>query len=835
MNKSHEATRPRKGGPTKVKRSKKRQKKTPRTRKPQDMSLEQWQIALRREFGREQEFTMENIGDDPIFSEFLVTNPKSGGTYRVAIRGRAPGENYCSCPDFSVNTLGTCKHIEFTLAKLERKRGAKKAFREGFHPPYSEVYVRYGSKREVCFLAGKECPDELRAYASEYFGEDGVLKPQAYPRFHSFLKKAPRNGHELRCYEDTLQLVAQVRDDAQRRRKIQNLFPEGISSPRLKKLLKISLYPYQLKGSLFAANAGRCIIADDMGLGKTVQAIAAVEILARAVGVSRVLVIAPTSVKHQWKQEIERFSGRTVEVIEGLLAKRQEKYQTDTFYKITNYEVIHRDLQSIEAWAPDVVILDEAQRIKNWKTRRAQSVKRIQSDHAIVLTGTPLENRLEELHSIVEFVDRFRLGPLFRFLAEHQHTDDNGKVIGYGNLSKITETLEPILIRRRKKEVLHELPERIENHSFIEMTEEQWEHHEENRAIVARIVAKWRRLGFLSERDQRCLMIALQNMRMACNSTFLLDKTTNHERKISEAVTLLEEILESGDTKVVVFSQWIGTHELLLDQLNSRGNGYVFFHGSLDSRQRNAAIQRFKEDPSCRVFLSTDSGGVGLNLQHASDVINMDQPWNPAILEQRIGRVHRLGQQRNVRINHFVSKGTIEHGMLKVLAFKKSVFAGVLDGGENEVFLGGTRLKKFMETVEKATENVATPPPAQETTPEADDIVGADEVTVTGEPSVQPPAPAGAEAWEDLLSTGMEFIGKLGRALSTAQRGDHSASAPASLSGLVAKDDKTGESYLRVPLPEPSTLKKFADAFGALASAFQGQAHTKDDSANQSG
>ena len=797
-------------------------KKTPRTRKPADMSLEQWQIALRREFGREQEFKLKNIGGEPIFSEFLVTNPETDRTYRVAIRGRQPGDNYCSCPDFAVNTLGTCKHIEFALFKLERKRGGKKAFREGFHSSYSEVYLRYGAKREVRFLAGRECPDELARYASRFFDANGVLKPEAYPRFHTFIKSAPRNGHELRCYEDAIQFVAQLRDDAQRRTHIDKRFPRGISSGYFRDLLKADLYSYQRRGALFAAKAGRCLIADDMGLGKTIEAIAAVEILARTVGVERTLVIGPTSLKHQWKQEIERFSSRTVEVVEGLPAKRKELYQTDTFYKITNYDVIHRDADFIEEWAPDVIVLDEAQRIKNWKTRRAQSVKRLQSEYALVLTGTPLENRLEELHSIVEFVDRSRLGPLFRYLAEHQHVDEFGKVVGYHNLSQIAKTLEPILIRRTKDEVLQELPERVDKHFFVPMTEEQWKHHQENKETVVRIVAKWRRLGFLSEQDQRRLMIALQNMRMACNSTYLLDRETDHGVKADEVILLLEEIAEEPDTKVVVFSQWIGTHQLIVNRLDPRKQRHVFFHGSLNTRERSNLIRRFKEDPECRIFLSTDAGGVGLNLQHASVVVNMDQPWNPAVLEQRIGRVHRLGQHRNVRVTHFVSQGTIEHGMLDVLKFKKSVFAGVLDGGEDEVFLGATRLKKFMETVDKVTGNIPDPMPKQEEARTAEDIVtDITEDLVEEEKPTRPPRGDGQEVWDELISTGMDFIGKLGQALQSADSAGEQLKSTAKPSRLLARDDQTGEAFLKLPIPEPNTLKKFADAFSALAKALQ--------------
>ena len=324
---------------------------------------------------------------------------------------------------------------------------------------------------------------------------------------------------------------AQVRDRAELAARIKRAFPQGIRSPAFKKLLKTSLYPYQREGALFAATAGRALLADDMGLGKTIQAIAAAEILARTAGIERTLVISPTSLKHQWQQEIEKFTGRPALVVEGLGPRRAELYAAESFYKLTNYDVVHRDMDAIRRWQPDLIILDEAQRIKNWQTRAAQSVKQLASPYALVLTGTPLENRLEELHSIVEFVDRFRLGPMFRFLAEHQHTDEGGRVVGYRNLSAISETLAPILLRRTKDKVLKQLPERLEKRFFVPMTEQQADMHQENGESVARLVAKWRRNHFLSEGDQLRLRIALQNMRMSCNSTYLLDQEDRPRRE----------------------------------------------------------------------------------------------------------------------------------------------------------------------------------------------------------------------------------------------------------------------------------------------------------------
>jgi len=515
--------------------------------------------------------------------------------------------------------------------------------------------------------------------------------------------------------------------------------------------------------------------------------------------------------KHQWMQELEKFTDRSALVVEGLLARRAELYAAPSFYKLTNYDVISRDLESIRRWQPDVVILDEAQRIKNWKTRTAQSVKQLDSKHAIVLTGTPLENRIEELHSIVEFVDRFRLGPMFRFLHEHQHVDEAGRVIGYRNLSKISETLRSILIRRTKDKVLQELPERMEKRFFVPMTKEQMDYHDENREIVARIVQKWRRHGFLAESDQLRMRIALQNMRMSCNSTYLLDKTTDHGVKADELADLLAEVFEDPQSKVVVFSQWVRMHELVVRRLERRKWGHVFFHGGVPGPQRKGLIRQFKEDPDCRLFLATDAGGVGLNLQNAQAVVNLDQPWNPAVLEQRIGRVHRLGQHRPVRVVHYIAQGTIEEGMLGLLAFKKSMFAGVFDDGQNDVFLGGTRLKRFMESVEKAAGSI--PPPMPQQTESAPDDDATESVPSVPSSSTSPPQPQPPN-WNDLLATGMSLLEKLGQTLGASRQAGQGGSPAA----MVARDEATGQNYLKLPLPDGDTMRKIAD----LLSVFTG-------------
>jgi superfamily II DNA or RNA helicase len=784
-----------------------RKLKLSRLYKPDFMALEDWQRELRRQFGRDQAFQIVNRGEHPVFSEFEVANPQSNNAYRVLVRGKNPGDNFCTCGDFATNTLGTCKHIEFTLGWLETKRGGKKALDDGFQPRYSEVILHYGSRREVKFRAGSDCPVSLARLVSRYFDDDGSLLPGAFGRFENFLADVNRIDHEVRCREDVLQFVAEKRDAERRQAIVNEAYPRGIRSAALKKLVKATLYDYQAEGALFAAKAGRCLLGDEMGLGKTIQAITAAEIMARHFGVERVLIVAPTSLKHQWQREIERFTERSVQVIGGLRPQRAVQFGQESFFKVLNYDTVHTDLDLIDGWRPDLVILDEAQRIKNWNTRVARSVKKIQSPYAMVLTGTPLENRLEELVSIVQFVDRFRLGPTFRLLDTHQVKDPHGKVIGYRDLDQLGATLEPVLLRRQKTEVLSQLPARLDKTFFVPMTPLQMDLHTENKEVVAKLVQKWRRYKFLSESDQRRLMIALQNMRMSCDSSSLLDQSTRSGAKSDELATVLEELFENGESKAVIFSQWLRMHEVLMPALRGRGWEFVLFHGGVPGPKRKDLVDRFRDDSRCRLFLSTDAGGVGLNLQFASVVVNMDLPWNPAVLEQRIGRVHRLGQKRPVQVVNFVAKGTIEEGMLSVLQFKKSLFAGVLDGGAKEVFLGGSRLTKFMETVEKTTDAIPQPTYEEEgaeTQPDQRRLREDD--GNEGSPAAAPPEP-----WSGLVQTGLALLQNL-----------QAATQPGSLvsSPFVGREEKTGTTYLKLPMPRPETMPRVMQALETLLQAF---------------
>jgi superfamily II DNA or RNA helicase len=763
---------------------------------------------------------MRSLGGRKVFSDYLVTNPASRRTYRVALRGEEPGVSYCSCPDYATNLLGTCKHVEFVLASLRKRRTAARTLRAGYRPAYSSVSLVYGARRRVRLRLAEGAPKALRRLAAGLFDAEGWLPEERFGLLRAFLEKAARLPHELRVYEDASLFVDAVNADAGRRALLDRAFPEGARSAAFEGLLKTTLPPYQREGALFAARAGRAILADEMGLGKTVQAIAAAEIGARFLGVERVLVVCPASLKHQWQDEVGRFSTRSVTVVAGGRRARAAAYADPSFLKVAGYDTLHHDLDLVGGWAPQLVILDEAQRIKNWGTRVARSVKQIASPLALVLTGTPLENRLEEIVSVVQFVDQHRLGPTWRVLHDHQVFEEGTtRVIGYRDLDRLGATLAPVLLRRRKAEVLRQLPARTQKRLFVALTPEQRALHEENREVVARIVAKWRRYRFLSDGDQKRLTIALQNMRMACDDVHLLEPKRRSGRKADEVAALLADLLATERIKVVVFSQWVRMHELLAGRIEAAGFGHVFLHGGIPSGDRGALVRRFRDDPACRVFLSTDAGGTGLNLQAASVVVNVDQPWNPAVLEQRIGRVHRLGQSRPVQVFDFVAEESIEQGMLGLLGFKRALFTGLLDGGEPEVLLHGTRLSRFMETVGTVAEGIpeASRAEASPVEPAVEDALLATAADVPGAPAAVPVGaapssgpPAGA-ALAGLLRAGASLLGQLAAAA------DEAASGGASDAGVrFEQDAATGKTVLRVEVPDPEAL---LEALRALLNA----------------
>ncbi len=769
------------------------------------------QIKIRKKRAEDEQFRIRKKGKENVFTDYQVDSHLSGKTYRVAVRGFGIGDNYCSCPDYASNTLGTCKHIEAVLNRIKQR--VPKKYREGKKYERSEVYLRYGKCLDVMIKLADDASDELKAIKAQYFDDNNIFQKERFSEFADLMRDVEKLDENVAIYSDAIEFVERQLELKHNLREEEEMLKKLSNGKLQLGVIKGKLYPYQIRGALFAALRGRTIIGDDMGLGKTVQAIAAAEMLSKRNGITRVLIVAPTSLKYQWQQEIKKFTGKDSLVMEGLRNKRMLLYETGDFYKITNYEAVMRDIDLIMKWQPDLIILDEAQRIKNWETKTAKAVKSLKSRYALVVTGTPMENKLGELYSIVQFIDNRQLGPVFQFFNEHVHFDDSGKLMGYKDLDKVREMMKPIFIRRHKQDVLKQLPPKTENVYYVDMSPEQRNPYEEQSMVVAQILHKWKRQKWLSEIDRRRLLCCITNMRMLCDSTYLFDKKTNFSPKLEELKELLREICIDNNKKVVVFSQWtrmLVKASEVADKIKIKN---VLFHGGVPVKKRGELIREFREDKNCKIFFSTDAGGLGLNLQSADTIINLDIPWNPAVLEQRVGRVHRLGQYNAVTAINVVTRKSIEERVLTTLQLKRQLFKELFEGTATEVDFSALKKESFMNVISGMME---------------DEIKQQEEKKIAEELQLESPA-------DRFINAGIDFLNAIAKNINSNQKstiavaestaaynveGSPAHNATEAIKQGILKfiktDRDTGKPVLSIPLPSEDAVKKGIEAIGKI-------------------
>ena len=640
------------------------------------------EIARRRERARTEKLICRKLhADQGVYGEYDITGA-STRTYRVEIRALLEPINSCSCRDFQVNGLGTCKHIEVAVRRLSNRARAGER-RAGSQ--VNEIYLNMSAQRVTWRPPdGQSSSRRTHSLLKPYFDTAGRLRGdpnQSLTALRQALVREPaRVQREIRVSGHLDNWLEGLRQRSRRLTLRDELERDLQSGRRTLELTKCPLYPYQQEGVLHLACNGRALLADEMGLGKTVQAVAAGAFLKELHDIRRVLVISPASLKGEWLEQIEKFTHLPATIVEGHKRQRHNAYQSQCFFLLANYEQIRHDLHFInEEVRPDLIVLDEAQRIKNWQTKTAAAIKSLRSPYAFVLTGTPLENRIDEIYSIVEFLDPWLFGPLFRFNREFYELDERGRPTGYKNLDELHRRLQAIMLRRRKQDVEGELPDRTEKHYFTPLVAEQVEQYEEHSTRVARLmnIAKRRPLK-KEEMDQ--LQMHLACMRMACDTPFILDQASRVSPKLDELRRVIPDLMLGSDRKVIVFSEWERMLRLVADMLSELGFEYAWHTGSVSQKRRRREIKRFRDEPYCRFFLATDSAATGLNLQAASVVVNLDLPWNPAKLEQRIARAWRKHQTRSVSVLYFIAENTIEHRMLDVLRMKSELADEVVDG-----------------------------------------------------------------------------------------------------------------------------------------------------------
>lgn len=750
-------------------------------------------LAERQERARVEAMKIQSLDSSTPWTDYTLTSTLSGKTYRVALRGTEPGDSYCSCPDFRSNTLGTCKHILHTLAKVRRRLG-QQALKKPYRRNSISVAVRYSGELELRILLPEKLDDETTSIV-------GKLRNQPIDDVRDLLKRVrhlERNGHQVTIYPDAEELIQERLFEEQTSEFVASIRRNPADHPLRKELLRTELLPYQLDGIAFAVGAGRAILADEMGLGKTIQGVGVAELLARQADIKKVLVICPASLKSQWRNEIERFSGRSVQLVGGASANRLSQYANEAFFTICNYEQVLRDILDIERATWDLIVLDEGQRIKNWEAKTTRVVKGLRSRFALVLTGTPLENRLDDLYSIVQFIDDRRLGPGFRFFHHHRIVNEKGKVLGYRNLAQVRESLAPVLLRRTRASVQQQLPGRTDEILKIPPTMEQADMTKVHMRVVSSILRK----KFLTEMDLLTLQRELLLCRMAADSTYLVDKQKpGYSTKLERLDELFESLFVEDDRKAILFSEWTTMLDLIEPLLKKRKLEYVRLDGSVPQKQRQALVNRFQTDQKCRLFLTTNAGSTGLNLQAANTVINIDLPWNPAVLEQRIARAYRMGQKRPVEVYILVTEETLEEKMLGTLAGKHELALAALDveSDVDEVHLesGIAALKRRLEVL------LGAKPEA-----EVDESVKRQESETAAQLEKQQRM---SQAGGQLLASAVNFLSEM---IPDRPETDASKQLAESLKQGLAEciqRDEQGQTKLTFTLPDPSILEKLAE------------------------
>ncbi|MCH7748202.1 MAG: DEAD/DEAH box helicase [Acidobacteria bacterium] len=747
---------------------------------------------------RDEKMILRSVNPKELWTDYVITSALSGKSYRVAVRGWEPGESYCSCPDFAKNTLGTCKHVLNALDKLKRRFPASTRMRP-YRRTKISLHLRYGTDTELRLLL----PERLDREAERIVRP---LRDRAITDIHDLLlriRRLEQSGRDVTIYPDAEEYIQQRLFQERIEQTVAEIRAQPKDHALRKTLLKTELLPYQLDGIAFAVGAGRAVLADDMGLGKTIQGIGIAEMFAREAGARKVLIVCPASVKSQWRSEIHRFSDRDCQLVLGSAEARARQYANGSFFTVCNYEQVLRDILAIEQATWDLIILDEGQRIKNWEAKTSRVIKGLKSPFALVLSGTPLENRLDDLFSVVEFIDDRRLGPAFRFFNRHRVVDERGKVLGYKSLGELRKNLEPILLRRTRASVMQELPPRTTEIIRITPTDEQLQLHGANMQIVSTIVSK----KFISEMDLLRLQKALLLCRMTADSTFLVDKQPpGYSTKLEELDNLLGQLILEDGRKILLFSEWTTMLNLIEPLLKKRRVRFVRLDGSVPQKKRQQLVHEFQNDPRCTVFITTNAGATGLNLQAANTVINVDLPWNPAILEQRISRAHRMGQKRPVQVFVLVTEETIEENLLATLSAKHQLALAALDAESDvdsvDLSSGIDELKRRLEVLLGARPEASVDESQKaDRGQEADRLVRRENV---------------ARAGGQLLSAAFTFLGEMIPSQGETQQSRELAGLFRSRLAECMEQDEQGRLKLTVTLPDSSALDALAGSLARL-------------------
>lgn len=479
--------------------------------------------------------------------------------------------------------------------------------------------------------------------------------------------------------------------------------------------MKLSLYNYQRLGVMYAAtNRVGLLLADEMGLGKTLQAIGTAMFLKASDGAKKALIVTPASLKFNWPLEIEKFTDEKYVVIDGTPDERVAQWlRDDVFFYVVNFELLLEDLfggrkfrekkgesdedrqrrldrhEKISTKAKqrrgilttvrnrvwDVIAVDEAQALKHHGSTRTQNIRELKAKCRMALTGTPMDGRLEELHSLMQFVAPGLLMSKTRFFQRHVETDFWGRVTGYKRMGEVSQKIQQFFLRRLKRDVLKDLPDKVYENRLVSLTAEE---HKIYKALAEQ--------GHEATEDVLAVVSVIR-CKQFCNYPQMVDASCTTTSKMDSFREVLDEVVVQNGHKALVFSQYKEMLNILVPELEKMGIKYMRIDGDTPPIERASMQKKFNEDKSLDVMIGTEAMSTGLNFQSADYVINYDDNWSPAIMAQREDRCHRNGQRNVVTVVNFICRDTIEERIRGVIYAKNRVTAQVLGDETDDMVL----------------------------------------------------------------------------------------------------------------------------------------------------
>lgn len=446
--------------------------------------------------------------------------------------------------------------------------------------------------------------------------------------------------------------------------------PEEYTAP-LPENLQATLRKYQVTGYQWFKTLSRYhlggILADDMGLGKTIQAIA---YIASEPSEKIHLIVVPSSVVYNWKSEFGKFApDLDVAIMTGAPVERQEKIENlqNADVWITSYATLRQDIDAYREIDFATMILDEAQYIKNYNTKTSRAIREIRASRRFALTGTPIENSIDELWAIFQVV----LPGLMPSLRKFKQLSNE----------KIADITRPFILRRLKQDVLKELPEKIESVSLSELTKEQKELYLAYLQQVKQEASQSMQAKNFHKNRIKILAGLTRLRQICCHPGLFIENYTGESGKLNQLMDTVKSALENG-RRMLIFSQFTSMHEIIMEELKREGIDFFYLSGQTDSEERLMMSERFNQGEKDVFLISLKAGGTGLNLTGADTVILYDLWWNPAVEDQATGRAHRFGQKNIVQVIRLIAEGTIEEKIYELQQKKRELISQVIQPGE---------------------------------------------------------------------------------------------------------------------------------------------------------